>query len=137
MKGIECILLIPKDGCQTKYLLGDGSYTHVRVTVRGAPITGKPTPGGVVNHLKRPTKLSNDVGIGQCRHIRMGPSMYGNIALVCLEGSIELPPIPNDIHSNVKVSCLDLILPKECVEVIGWLYKHVKINDQNSDKSAE
>jgi hypothetical protein len=47
--------------------------------------------------------------------------MDGNIILVCLEGSVELIPIRNNIDSDVKVSRLDFILFKERVEVIGWL----------------
>jgi hypothetical protein len=60
--------------------------------------------------------------------------MNGNIILVCLEGDIELLPIHEDVRSDVKMSCRDFILMKECVEVIGWLCKHVKISNQNSDE---
>jgi hypothetical protein len=60
--------------------------------------------------------------------------MHGNIILV-LESNVELLPIIDDIASDVKVSRLDLVLLKECVEVIGWLYKHVKMVSQNSDET--
>lgn len=129
--------MIPNDGRQTKYRRGDGGYTHVRVTVRGTPITAKPTPGRVVNQLKRPTKLGNDVRIGQCRHIRVGPSVHGNIILVCLEGHIEFIRIRDDVDSDVKVSCPDVILVKEFVEAIGWLYKHVKTGIRTPLKSQK
>ena len=47
--------------------------------------------------------------------------MHGHIILV-LESNIELLPVCDDIGSDVKVSRLDLVLLKERVEVIGWLY---------------
>ena len=131
----ERILVIPKDGRQTKYLLGDGIYTHVCVAIRGAPETAKLTPGGVVNQLKRPTKLGNNVCIGQCCHIRMGPSMHGEIILVCLEGHEELVRIRDDIHSDVKMSCPDAILVKKFVQVIGWLYKHMRMGIKTPSKA--
>ena len=118
--------MIPKDGRQTKYLLGDGIYTHVCVAIRGTPETTKLTPGGVVYQLKCPTKLNNDVGIGQCCHIRMGPSVHGEIILVYQEGPEELVRIRNDIHSDVKVSCPDVFPMKEFVEVLRWLHEHVE-----------
>jgi hypothetical protein len=45
--------------------------------------------------------------------------MHGNIILV-LESNIKLLPVTEDIDSDVKVSCPDLVLLKECVKVIGW-----------------
>lgn len=60
--------------------------------------------------------------------------MHGNIILV-LESNVELLPIIDDIASDVKVSRLDLVLLQECVKVIGWLYKHVKMASQNSDET--
>jgi len=58
--------------------------------------------------------------------------MHGNITLV-LESSIEFLPVIDDIAPDVKVSRLDLVLLKKRVEVIGWLYKHVKVRGQDSD----
>jgi hypothetical protein len=58
--------------------------------------------------------------------------MHGNIILV-LESNIELLPVTEDIDSDVKVSRPDLVLLKECVKVIGWLYKHAKMRSQNSE----
>lgn len=49
--------------------------------------------------------------------------MHGNIILVYGEGSIEVVPICDDVRSDVKVSCLLIILLEECVEVTGWLCK--------------
>ena len=60
--------------------------------------------------------------------------MHGNIILV-LESNIELLPVLDDVGSNVKVSRPDLVLLKERVKVIGWLYKHVKMGSQNSDET--
>lgn len=79
-------LSIPTDSRQTEYLLGDGGHAKVRITVRRAPITGKSALSGVVDHLKGPTQLGNDVGIGQGGHVRMGPRMHRDIILVGLEG---------------------------------------------------
>jgi hypothetical protein len=62
--------------------------------------------------------------------------MHGNIILV-LESNIELLPVCDDIGSDVKVSRLDLVLLKECVKVIGWLDKHVKMGSQNSDEAKK
>ena len=53
--------------------------------------------------------------------------MHGKIILVYLEGLEELVRILNDIHSDVKVSCPDAIVVKEVVQVIGWLYKHMRM----------
>jgi hypothetical protein len=52
--------------------------------------------------------------------------MHGNIILVYLKGRIEFIRIRDDIRSDVKVSCPDVIRVKKLVEAIGWLYKHVK-----------
>jgi hypothetical protein len=60
--------------------------------------------------------------------------MHSNVILV-LESNIELLPVIDYIASDVKVSRPDLVLLKECVEVIGWLYKHVKMASQNSDET--
>jgi hypothetical protein len=102
--------MIPNDTGQAKYFPGDGIHSMVRIAVWGAPITGKPTPGGVVDYLECPTQLGNDVGIGQSGHVRMGPSMHGDVVPVCLEGGVELFPILEDIHPNVEMSCLELVL---------------------------
>ena len=130
-----CIRMVPKNGRQTKYLLSDGANARIYITIRGTPITGKPSLGRVVDHLKCPTELSNNVGILQCGHIWMCPSMDGNIILVCLESNIELLPIIDDMPSDEKVSRPDSVLLKKCVEVIGWLYKHGKIGCQKSDEA--
>jgi hypothetical protein len=102
--------VIPDDTVQAKYFLGDSVHSEVRIAVWGTPITGKPTPGGVVDYLKRPAQLGNDVIVGQTGHIRMGPSMHGDIVPVGLEGGVELIPILDDIHPNEEVSRLELIL---------------------------
>ncbi len=52
----------------------------------------------------------------------MGPGMHGDIALVGLEGKIELRRIIDDVHPNEEVGRPDLILSKKCVEAIGQLY---------------
>lgn len=52
--------------------------------------------------------------------------MHGNIILV-LESNVELLPVVDDIGSDVKVSRPNLVLLEECVKVIGWLYKQVKM----------
>jgi hypothetical protein len=114
--------MVPNDSPQTEYLLGDGGHAKVRVAVRRAPITGKPTPSGVVDHLKRPTQLGNDVGVGQCGHVRMGPCVHRNIILIGLEGRIELVPIVEDVRPDKEVGRPDLILSKECIEAIRWLH---------------
>jgi hypothetical protein len=62
--------------------------------------------------------------------------MHCNIILV-LESNIELIPVLDDIDSNVKVSRPDLVLLKECVKAIGWLYEHVKMGSQNSDEALK
>jgi hypothetical protein len=56
--------------------------------------------------------------------------MHGNIILV-LESKIELLPVIDDIDSDVEVGRPDLVLLKECVKVIGWLY----MRSQNSDEA--
>jgi hypothetical protein len=59
--------------------------------------------------------------------------MHSDIILVYLEGSVELVPVREDISSDVKVSCLDVILVEECVEVIRWLYEGTREDgNQNS-----
>jgi hypothetical protein len=113
--------MVPDDSGHTKYFLGNRVHSKIRVAVWRAPITGKPPPGRVVDELERPTQLGNDVGIRQCGHVWMGPSMHSDIILI-LEGSIEFLPITDDIHPNVEVGRLDLILLKESVESIGRLY---------------
>ena len=60
----EYVLMIPNDGRQAEYFLGDGCHSKIRITVRRAPVAGKPTPRRVVDQLKRPTQLGNDVIIG-------------------------------------------------------------------------
>jgi len=57
----EYVLMIPNDGRQAEYFLGDGCHSKIRITVRRAPVAGKPTPRRVVDQLKRPTQLGNDV----------------------------------------------------------------------------
>ncbi len=57
--------------------------------------------------------------------------MHSNVTLV-LESNVELLPVTDDVGSDEKVSRLDLVLLQECVEVIGWLCKHVKMASQNS-----
>jgi hypothetical protein len=52
--------------------------------------------------------------------------MHGDITLV-LESNVELLPVVDDIGSDVKVGCPDLVLLKECVKVIGWLYRQFKM----------
>ena len=56
--------------------------------------------------------------------------MHSNIVVVYLEGRIEFIRIRDDIRSDVKVSCPDVILVKELVEAIRWLYKR---EDENQD----
>ena len=114
--------MVPNDSPQTEHLLGDGGHTKVRVTVRRAPIAGKSTPSRVVDHLKRPTQLGNDIGIGQRGHMRMGPCMHCDVILVGLEGRVELVPIVENIRPDKEVGRLDLILSKERIEAIRWLY---------------
>jgi hypothetical protein len=46
--------------------------------------------------------------------------MHGDI-LVVLEGKIELGPMIHDVHPDVEVGCLNLVLGQEIVEAIGWL----------------
>lgn len=53
--------MIPNDGRQAEYFLGDGCHSKIRITVRRAPVAGKPTPRRVVDQLKRPTQLGNDI----------------------------------------------------------------------------
>jgi hypothetical protein len=48
--------------------------------------------------------------------------VHGNIVLVRLEGNVELPPVTDDIDTDEKVGRLELVLSKERVEIIGWLY---------------
>jgi hypothetical protein len=123
----EYILVVPNDRRETKYFSGDGVYTRIGITIWGTPVPGKSTPGGVVDYLKRPTKLSNHVGIWEASHIRVCPSVHGNIILVGLEGKVELLPVIDDIGSDEKVSRFLLVLSQERVEVVGWLYgKHAK-----------
>lgn len=102
--------MIPDDTLQAKYFLRDSVHSEVRVAIWGAPIAGQPPPGGVVDYLERPTQLGDDVIIGQTGHVRMGPSMHGDIVPVGLEGGVELIPILDDIHPNEEVSRLELIL---------------------------
>jgi hypothetical protein len=90
-------LAIPNDGRQTEYLVGDGIHAHINVTEWRAPKLGKSASCRVIDYLQRPTKLSNDVGVGQRGHIRMSPGMHCDIILIGLEGGVEFVPIPDNI----------------------------------------
>jgi hypothetical protein len=115
--------MIPNDSRQTEYLFSDGGHPHVNVAIRRAPKPSKPASSRIIDHLERPTKLSYDIGIGQCGHMRVSPGMDGDIILIGLEGGIEFLPVLDDIYTDEKVRCLDLILLKKGVESIGWLYE--------------
>jgi hypothetical protein len=116
------VLSIPKDGCQTKNLLGNGSHARINIAIRRAPKPGKPASRGVIDHLQCPTKLSDDIDIGQRGHTKVIPGMYGDVILIDLEGGVEFLPVPDDILTDEKVRRLDLILLQEGEEVIGCLY---------------
>ena len=109
-------------GRQTKYLLGNGSHTHINIAIRWAPKPGKPASRGVIDHLQGPTKLSDDIGIGQRGHTEVIPGMHDDVILIDLEGGVEYLPVPDDIEADEKMGRLDLILLQEGKEVIGFLY---------------
>jgi hypothetical protein len=44
--------------------------------------------------------------------------MYRDIILV-LEGDVEFLPVLDDIDTDVEVGCSDLVLLKECIQLIG------------------
>jgi hypothetical protein len=46
--------------------------------------------------------------------------MYRDIILV-LEGDVEFLPVLDDIDTDVEVGCSDLVLLKECIQLIGRL----------------
>jgi hypothetical protein len=96
------VLSIPNDGRQTKYLLGNGGHTHINIAIRWAPKPGKPASHGVIDHLQSPTKLSDDIGIGQCGHTEVIPGMHGDVILIDPEGGIEFLPVPDDIEADEK-----------------------------------
>ena len=71
--------------------------------------------------------MSDNVVVGQCSHIWVGPGVDRDIILV-LEGDVEFLPILDDIDTDVEVGCSDLILEKECIQLIGRLEQS---RDQN------
>lgn len=46
--------------------------------------------------------------------------MTRNIILV-VEGNVEFIPVLDDIDTDIKVGCSNLILLKECIQLIGRL----------------
>jgi hypothetical protein len=90
-------LAIPNDGRQAEYRVGDGVHAYINVTKWRAPKPGKPASGRVIDYLQRPTKLSNDVGVGQRGHKRMSPGMHCDIILIGLEGGVEFVPVPDNV----------------------------------------
>jgi hypothetical protein len=113
-------LLVPNDSRETKNFFGDSRNTGVSVTIRWAPKTSKSASSGIVDHLKGPPKLRNNVGVGQCGHIWVSPGVYCDIILVG-EGNVEFLPILDDIDADVKMGRSNLVLLKECGQLIGRL----------------
>ena len=47
--------------------------------------------------------------------------MYRDVILVNLKGGVELLPVLHDIDPNVEMGRSDLVLLKECIQLIGRL----------------
>lgn len=76
------ILLVPDDSGHSKDLLSNGDNTVVCITIRGAPECRNATTGGVVDDLHGPTKLTDDLEVGEGSHVGMSPGMDGNV--ICI-----------------------------------------------------
>lgn len=112
--------MVPYDSRETKNFLGDGRNSGVSVTIWWAPKTSKSAASGIVDHLKGPPKLRNNVLVGQGSHIWVSPGVHCDIILVG-EGKVELIPVLDDIDADVKMGRSDVVLCKECIQLIRRL----------------
>ena len=73
------ILLVPDNSREAEDLLRDRTNAVVRVAVGGTPVLGKTATSRVVNDLHSPTEFSHNLQVRHSGHVRMSPSMNGDI----------------------------------------------------------
>lgn len=71
--------MIPDYGRQSEHFKRDCAYARVRVAVRRAPVAREAPAGRVVDELRRPAELAENLKVAERRHVRVRPSMHGDV----------------------------------------------------------
>lgn len=90
---------VPDDTLESKHFLGNHSNTVVSVSVRRSPKVGNSAAISIIDDLHRPTQLGNDLLVRLGRHMRMRPSVDGDL-VVHRDGSLEKSKVGFDVATD-------------------------------------
>lgn len=103
--------------------MGNRAHTVIRVTIGRAPVPRETTARKVVDHLDSISKLANNLLIGESGHVRVSPSVHGDVVLEHAEGAVKLSGVTKNVEADHEVCCMHIFRFEEVVELVGVLEK--------------